>query len=167
MVTFAALRRLLFFAAFVLPLRPIGAHPLHMSFTEVRRVEGNTSIELSIRVFADDFSTAAARHSRARLDSSQIIDQRRAFAYVLANLRLSGANGAPVALMPCGMSRTNETLQLCVRARVSPSTKSLRIANTMMTDLFADQVNVVQSVGTRSRTSRMFVKGDGWKPLPG
>jgi hypothetical protein len=146
------------------PLQSLAAHPLHMSFTEVRRVNRSESVELSIRVFADDFSTAAARYSRARLDSSQIIDSRRAFAYTLAKIRLSHRNGSPVALVPCGMTRVGVMLHLCLRARLA-SSEPLQIANTMMTDLFGDQVNVVQSVGGRSRTSRMFVKGDTWKPI--
>ena len=146
------------------PLEAVNAHPLHMSFTEVRRIHRSGSVELSIRVFADDFSTAAARYSRARLDSSQIIDSRRAFAYTLAKIRLSHTNGAAVALVPCGVTKVGVMLHLCLRSRVA-SSEPLKIANTMMTDLFSDQVNVVQSVDGRSRTSRMFVKGDTWKPL--
>jgi hypothetical protein len=158
-------KKLILLAALVFaPFQAVTAHPLHMSFTEVRRVNRGGSVELSIRVFADDFSTAAARYSRARLDSSQIIDTRRAFAYSLAKIRLSHRNGSAVALVPCGMTRVGVMLHLCLRARLA-SSEPLKIANTMMTDLFADQVNVVQSVGGRSRTSRMFVKGDTWKPL--
>ena len=49
------------------------AHPIHMSVTEVRFIESRKTLELSVRVFANDFSAAAARYSRTRLGADSLI----------------------------------------------------------------------------------------------
>lgn len=140
------------------------AHPVHMSFTEVRS-GNNRTLEVFVRVFADDFSTAAARYSRSRLDSGQIIDRARGFAYLTSRLQMKDSQGSRVVLSPCGVTRVSETLRFCLRASVSAGSGSYQLSNTLLTELFDDQVNVVQSVAGKRRDSRMFVRGDGWKRI--
>lgn len=149
--------------ALALPLADARAHPIHMTMTEVRQT-GRGNIELTVKVFTDDFSTAAARHSRSHLDSGKVIDRGRGFTYLLSRVRLGNASAA-FALTPCGVTVTAETLLFCLRATVTGDTKSLRVSNTLMTELFGDQVNVVQSVQGKRRSSRIFVRGDGWKTI--
>ncbi len=139
------------------------AHPIHMSFTEIRMTTGK-SVELSVRVFADDFSIAAARHAGTRLSADSIIDSRRGAAYLLAKIRVSGKSGPPIRLIPCGVERTSDMLRYCFRA-VLLSAGPVRVANSVMNEMFDDQVNVVQSITGKKRASRMFVRGDGWKAL--
>lgn len=141
------------------------AHPLHMSFTEIRPVGSTKSLELSVRVFSDDFSIAAARFAGVRLGSDSIIDARSGIAYLVAHIRLD-ANGAAMRLVSCGVTRTPDMLQFCFRTALASPRKSVRISNRVLTEMFADQVNVVQSVTGNKRASRMFVRGDGWKAVP-
>ena len=138
------------------------AHPIHMSFTEIRFIESGKSLELSVRVFADDFQTAAARYSLARGLAHDV----REFSYLHANIRIIGNGGPPISLVPCGVERTGDMLRFCLRARAISSGKKFRISNTLMTELFDDQVNVVQSITGNRRASRIFVGGDGWKAIP-
>ena len=42
----------------------------------------------------------------------------------------------------------------------------IRMRNTVMTELFSDQVNVVQTLQGSARASRLFVRGDSFKLLP-
>ncbi len=155
-------RLLLAVAIILLPVRA-AAHPIHMSFTEIR-INAAKSIELSVRVFTDDFSVAAARHSGTRLAADSVIDSRHGVAYLLAKIRVVGKSGQPVRLVPCGVARTSDMLRYCFRA-ILPSAGPVRVANSVMNEMFADQVNVVQSITGKKRASRMFVRGDGWKAL--
>ncbi len=139
------------------------AHPIHMSFTEIR-ITSSKSVELSVRVFTDDFSVAAARHAGIRLGADSIIDARSGAAYLLAKIRVSGKSGPPIRLIPCGVARTSDMLRYCFRA-VLPAAGPVRVANSVMNEMFDDQVNVVQSITGKKRASRMFVRGDGWKAL--
>jgi hypothetical protein len=149
-----------------IPFERAFAHPLHMSFTEVRLADAGRTLELSVRVFTDDFSVAAARYSRAALKGDSVIDARSGIAYLRSRIRVGSGKEAPVPLVPCGVTRTADMLRFCFRATLASPGKSVQIANAVLTEMFADQVNVVQSVVGGRRASRMFVRGDGWKKVP-
>jgi hypothetical protein len=140
------------------------AHPVHMTLTEVRPAGANGRIEIMVKVFTDDFSTAAARYTKSHLDSGRAIDRRRGLAYLLSRLRLANRNSA-IPLTPCGVTISGDALIFCLHATSTGSPTGLRVSNTLMTELFDDQVNVVQAVVGKRRTSRMFVRGDGWKSV--
>lgn len=149
-----------------MPIASARAHPLHMSFTEVRLGDAGRTLELSVRVFSDDFSVAAARHAGVSLRSDNVIDARSGIAYLRSRIRVASGNGAIVPLLPCGITRTADMLRFCFRATLATPGKPVQIANAVLTEMFADQVNVVQSVVGSRRASRMFVRGDGWKKVP-
>jgi hypothetical protein len=137
-----------------------------MSFTEIRLADAGRILELSVRVFSDDFSVAAARHSGVSLGGDSVIDARSGIAYLRSRIRVGSIKGASVPLVPCGVTRTADMLRFCFRAKLASPGKSLQVANAVLTEMFADQVNVVQSVVGGRRASRMFVRGDGWKKVP-
>ena len=58
-------------------------------------------------------------------------------------------------------------LSFCLQATVLDDLRTLRMRNTVMTEQFGDQVNVVQTIDGGIRASRLFVRGDGAKILPG
>ena len=151
-------------AMLAVPVARACAHPVHMTFTEMRFGGRGNTVELLVKVFADDFSTAAARYTRSHLDSGKVIDDSRGFAYLQSRVRL-GNRSATIPLTPCGVRTQGETLVFCLRGTTTGNGTALRMSNSLLTDLFNDQVNVVRSVQGRRRSSRMFVRGDGWKPI--
>ena len=165
--TLSSLRGLLLFCALcAAPLRTAVAHPIHMSFTEARYVDSNRTLQLWVRVFANDFAAAAVRGSGIRLDRDSVVDSRVAITYVLRNVQLFGSDGRALSLLPCGFKRMSDMLWLCVMAKEPESLQKMKMRNSIMTELFSDQVNVVQTVNGDRRTSRLFVRGDGVKALP-
>ncbi len=148
------------------PVRTVSAHPIHMSFTEIRPSSSANTVELSVRVFANDFSAAAARYTRTELGADSLIGGGNGFSYLLANFRMIGRDAKPIALVPCGAIRVGDMLRFCFRANIASPRNTVRISNSIMTELFHDQVNVVQTLAGNKRASRMFVRGDGWKSLP-
>ena len=136
-----------------------------MSFTEIRRIGKADSVELSVKVFTNDFSAAAARFSRVKLGADSLIDRRNGVAYLKSRLRISSKGAAPIVLVSCGVERVNDMLRFCFRAAAGQSRSPIQISNAVMTEIFHDQVNVVQSVDGKRRASRMFVRGDGWKAV--
>lgn len=147
------------------PFHSASAHAIHMSYTEVRYAEKNKTLNLSIRVYANDFSAGAARRAGVKLGADSAIDVRSALAYIERNLQVVGADGRLVKLASCGVARSTDMLTFCFALAVPRGMNGMRMRNSMLTELFSDQVNVVQSVSGRGRTSRMFVRGDGWKLL--
>jgi len=148
------------------PLRTADAHPIHMSFTEARYDNGNHTVQLWVRVFANDFAAASARMSGIRLSRDSVIEPTVGVAYLIQNVRLFGPDGRALSLRPCGVKRVNDTLLFCLTSNKPETLQKIRMRNSIMTELFSDQVNVVQTVDGGRRESRLFVRGDGVKTLP-
>ena len=137
-----------------------------MSFTEARYADGKRTLQLWVRVFANDFAAAAARQSGIRLGRDSVIDPAIGTAYLERNIQLVGADGRAANLVSCGVRGINDMLMFCLRAAAPEGMQKLKMRNSVMTELFGDQVNVVQTVDGGARASRLFVRGDGLKVLP-
>ncbi len=131
----------------------------------MRYTQANKVLDISVRVYANDFSAGAARRARVRLGADSLIDLRSALEYIRQNLQLAGADGRALIPAPCGVTRAQDMLKFCFRISAPDGMKGIRVRNNLLTEVFGDQVNVVQSVSSSGRTSRMFVRGDGWKSL--
>jgi hypothetical protein len=137
-----------------------------MSFTEARYVDGNRALQLWVRVFANDFAAAAARRSGIRLSRDSVIDPAIATAYLTEHLQLVRADGRAVSFVSCGVKRVGDMLSFCLQATAPGPMPKMKMRNSVMTELFGDQVNVVQTVDGDTRASRLFVRGDSFKTLP-
>ena len=142
------------------------AHPIHMSFTEARYVDGNRTLQLWVRVFANDFAAAAARRSGIRLSRDSVIDYTVGTAYLTQNLQLVRADGQAMNLVSCGVKRASDMLLFCLQVAAPDGMQNMKMRNSVMMEVFGDQVNVVQTVNGGARASRLFVRGDGLKALP-
>jgi hypothetical protein len=131
------------------------AHPLHSTITELTEDRAHGIVRATIRVFSDDFGTAAARR---RKDGDPL-------AYVSAVFGFIDRSGRTLALRPCGTRRTGDLLWICVEANSPDGLAPLSLRNGLLSDLFADQVNVVQGTIGGARRSLLFIKGDRAKPL--
>lgn len=142
------------------PSRSLGAHPLHTTITELTEDRAHGTVRAVIRVFADDFGTAIARHSRGAGMSDAA-----AFAYAIARFSFTGGDGRLLAVRPCGIRRAADLVWICLEATARAGLAPLAVRNALLCDLYDDQVNVVQaSVGGRRR-SLLFTLGDRAKPL--
>jgi len=146
--------------------RLLDAHPLHSTITEVVEDRAHGVVRATIRVFADDFGTAVARSTRGRVSpaSGPAWDLAVA-AYAVSVFGIQDAQGRALALRSCGVRRTGDLLWLCLEASTTQSLSALRVRNTVLCELFEDQVNVVQATVGQDRRSLLFVRGDSFKPV--
>lgn len=148
------------------PLRSAMAHPIHMSYTEARYSAANQTLQLWVRVYANDFAAAAARKVGVRLGRDSVIDPKVGALYLTQNIQLIGADGHRLNVVSCGARRAGDMLLFCIQATSVAGIAEIRMRNTVMTELFSDQVNVVQTLQGSARASRLFVRGDSFKLLP-
>jgi hypothetical protein len=139
---------------------PSAAHPLHTTFTDVVVDPAGGGLRLTIRVFADDFARAAARHAGSRASADPAVaDSVRAW-YVASRLQVIRADGRRAALVWGGATRDGDALQLTVRVPGVRVLDGVRVGNALMVELFEDQVNLVRvEAGGRSRTL-LFTRRD-------
>ena len=153
----AATFGLLAFAA--APAR-LAAHPLHTTITELAEDRTRGTVRAVIRVFAGDFGTAVARHSRGAGMSDAA-----ALAYASASFSFTDRGGRPLPVRSCGMRRAADLVWICLEAPAPAGLAPLAVRNAFLCDLFDDQVNVVQGTVGGARRSLLFTRGDRAKPL--
>ena len=133
------------------------AHPIHTTLTKV--TSDDHSLTLNIRAFADDFSATVAKFAgrAAPRDSSAPADD--VIKYARNFVTVHDAAGKPVQLESCGIRRANELYWLCFKVAVGGNSKGIRLQNQMLTELHADQVNIVQLDGPNAHKTMLFTKG--------
>ena len=144
---------------------PAAAHPLHASFAELTWDPAARAVTVSLRVFADDFSADVARRTGAPLGADGLPSDEAAFRYVAARFSVVTARGESLPFRPCGTRRAGVQLFVCLRAPAAAPPAGARVRSAVLSDAFADQVNVVQASYAGRRRTLLFTSGDGAKAL--
>lgn len=139
-------------------LSTLAAHPMHTTLTQLSFRDADRTVEVSVRVFADDFRAAIGR-GRDVTDSA-------AFGYLRSTLSLDDSTGRPLALSWCGLRRTGDVLWLCVSARAPAGLSGVRLQVRLLLERYADQINIVQASYGGRRASMLFSRGDAPRTLP-
>lgn len=150
-------RTITVFSLFVTAPRVADAHAIHTTLTVISAEK--KAITLHIRSFADDFSVSVAqfaRHSPPR-DSSAVTSE--IISYIRAKFVLTDSRGRPVLLESCGVRRAGALYLLCFRASLPVDISGIKIRNQMLTELYNDQVNIVQIDRSGRRKTALFTKG--------
>ena len=127
-------------------------HPLHTTMTELTVDAATHRVRAQTRVFADDLGRAM--HGSAS-----------AAAYVAGRLGVIDGSQHAIALRDCGTRQTGDLLWICVEGSFTGDVAALRVTNSLLCELYDDQVNIVQTVTAAERRSVLFVKGDRSKSL--
>jgi len=133
----------------------LAAHPLHTTLTQLTYRDADHSVEVTVRVFADDFRAALARD----------VTDSAATAYLRSAFTLTDRAGRPIGVVWCGMKRTGDLLWLCLRAPAPRGLSGLRVRVAVLFDRYDDQINIVQAIFEGRRVVLLFTRGDASKPL--
>ena len=144
-------------------VRAAFAHPLHTTLTQLSYDASTRVLSVSVRAFAEDFSTAVMPRAHT---AGAVPPDSAVVRYVNERFAMQDTRGGSIPLRWCGMRRDGEALFLCLRATAQPSPAGARLRNLLLGDLFADQVNIVQASYDGARRTLLFTARDGLKPLP-
>jgi len=73
------------------------------------------------------------------------------------------AGGRPAPLTWSGVRRTGDLVWVTVKVPSVRSLRGVKIATTLLFEIFDDQVNIVQATSGGRRQSMLFTAGDGRK----
>ena len=144
-------------------VRTAVAHPLHTTLTQLAYDASARVLNVTVRVFADDFGAAVMGR---RVAAEFVPPDSAMMRYVGGRFALHGPRGESIPLRWCGMRREGEAMFLCLRAGGQPSPAGARMRNALLTEVFADQVNIVQASYGGAKRTLLFTPRDGMKPLP-
>jgi hypothetical protein len=143
--------------------RSAWSHPLHTTLTEIALDSADGSMRLTIRAFADDFSAVVARHAGKARPADYRVSDTDIASYVAATVSVEEPNGRRAPLTWGGLRRTGDLMWVTVRVPSVRSLRGVRVASTLLFEVFDDQVNIVQATYDGRRHSMLFSAGDGRK----
>ena len=155
-------------AAHAAPRASAGAaHKYYTSLAQVEYNAGSKSVEVSLRVFADDLELALTRRAGRKVSLDRTKD---AASHVLAYLRdtfeIRNRDGATKTLKWVGMEVRSGVAWLYVEAEMPEGLSGARLRDHVLFELFAEQVNTVSVRYPGAKTDLVFVRGVGECVVP-
>jgi hypothetical protein len=121
-----------------------GAHPLHLSVTNI--VLENGKLKVMIKTFPDDWETAYFHYHSQVVDFSLEEEREKPWFgnYLRRCFRLTvEEDGAPLALRTEQILYEEESMTITLSGELPENTNSLYIYQSLLTDIFPDQSNLV------------------------
>jgi hypothetical protein len=135
-------------------------HPLHVSTTEVNFNAKDKTLEVSCRIFSDDFEAVLAKLYKQKTDLSNP-NMKSAMddlvkKYLLSHLQLK-ANGKAVNMSYVGFEIDHEATNIYLEVEKISAIKSVEVSDTILYDMFDDQMSIVHVVkGTNRKSTKIL-----------
>ena len=131
-------------------------HPLHLATVEIDHNATDKTLEITCKTFWDDFERILSKINKSKVDltsdKTTADNNKRIFEYIKAHLQIT-ADGKPVQLSFVGYEKEDVVVYSYLQADNVSSVKNVTIVNTMMHDMFTDQVNIIHVIVKGERKS--------------
>lgn len=149
--------KMLFWAALSLAIPVAEKHPFHVSATEMEYVQKDKKIEISSKIFTDDFEAVLSKLYNTKVDFSnaalKIKMDELVKKYITTHLSVR-SDGKLLPLQLYGWEIDHEAVFVyTIAAAQNFNTKNITIENTILYDLFDDQMNIVHFLTNGQRKS--------------
>lgn len=138
-----------------------GLHPFHVGVIEINHNVTDKTLEISCKIFTDDFEKVLAKNSKTKVDLINPVNKAAMDTlvrkYLYSHLSIK-ANGKPVTFSYIGFENEKEAVYGYIEVDNVPLISKLDIATNMMYDMFEDQVNIIHVIvnGNRKSTKLNF-----------
>ena len=133
-----------------------GSHPFHVSVVEINHNATDRTLEISCKIFTDDFEKVLAQNYRTKIDLTNPPDKKAMDSvvkkYIFSHLAVS-VDGKPGALSYLGFEKDAEAVYSYVQVENVGSVKKVELINKLMHDMFTDQVNIIHVIVKGERKS--------------
>jgi hypothetical protein len=133
-------------------------HPLHTSVTEISYDAGTGTAMIRIRVFADDLGAALTSHGG-------LVDSVMS-GYVRGAFTISDRSGRSLPIRWIGAETSGDVVLLYLAVRAPDGLAQARLRNALLSERFADQVNIVRVLRGGRAITLLFTRGEPAKALP-
>lgn len=133
---------------------PVWAHKYHASLTQLEHNRAADTLELVVRVFADDLELAVTRAGDKpwRLDSG---DEAALWAYVKQKL-VFATGDQTLDWQPVGFENDVHQVWLYLELPLKAKPERLTLTNTLFLELYRDQINTVNTVFGPAKISLIY-----------
>ncbi len=138
------------------PAKGPAPHPFHVSVTEINHNAADKTLEISCKIFTDDFENILSKSYKTRVDlinpPNKAAMDSLVKKYVLSHLSIR-VNGKLVSLLYLGFENESEAAYGYVEAHNISAVSVVDITNTILYDLFDDQINIMHVIVGGNRKS--------------
>jgi hypothetical protein len=131
-------------------------HPFHVTVVEINHNADDRNLEISCKIFTDDFEKVLVQNYKTRVDLINPPDRKATDKlvsdYINTHLQLV-ADGKPVKLSYIGFERDGDAIYTYIEVPNIPQVKNIAIVNKLMYDLFDDQTNLMHVIVGGERKS--------------
>jgi hypothetical protein len=133
-----------------------GFHPFHVSVVEINHNAAEKTLEITCKIFTDDFEKVLVQNYKTRVDLSNPPDRKAMDSvvkkYIFSHLSVA-VDGKPGNLSYVGFEKDAEAVYSYVQIENISSVKKIEVINKLMHDMFTDQVNIVHVIINGNRKS--------------
>lgn len=137
-------------------LMPGSKHPFHVSVLDIEYNVSTKSLEISCKIFTDDFERVLAKNYGTKVDlinpPNKATMDTLVKKYILSHLSIK-INGKPVVLNYIGFENESEAAYGYFEAEEVPSITKVEIINSVLHDKFDDQLNIIHVKAGSNRKS--------------
>jgi hypothetical protein len=134
-------------------------HPLYIGVTEIRHNAKEKILEVSCKLFTNDFEAALEKVAKAKVDLSSPKDKKITDKliddYVEKHLQLK-CDGRPVSLHFIGSEKETDGTWSYFQVNDIPSVRRIEVTNSLLYDSFDQQINIIHAtVGEERKSVRL------------
>ncbi len=147
---------------FILPLVfNANKHPFHVSTTEISHNTKTKALEVTCRIFTDDFENALSKRFKTKIDLYSKDREKEMNTFVKSYLESSvmfNVDGKIIKANYVGFENDHEATNVYLEIDNIASFKQLTLSNGILYDLFDDQMNIlhVEKNGGRKSAKTSF-----------
>lgn len=134
-------------------------HPFYVSVTEINHNAATNALEISCKIFTDDFEVALNHNASSRIDlfnpQDQSVVENRMAAYMKNHL-LIFIDGKRVDFNFVGYERESEAIWSYYEVLNCPPPKMMELKNAILYDSFKEQINLMHvTVGGKRQSGKV------------
>lgn len=122
-------------------------HPFFISMTDVNFNNNSQELEVSIRIFTDDFeNTLRKHHSDVNIDIAHPANKTQMNAFVNDYIQKNVSfvvNGKPAVMSFAGYEQEQESIWTYFEVRNVSSVQKIAVVNTLLHDYNTNQINLI------------------------
>jgi hypothetical protein len=141
------------------------AHKFYTSITELSYNKESHSAEVMIHVFANDLEKAVATFHQRKLKIEQPDFDSLAFIYIGNKFLMETSRKELKKISPVGIEYKRDHATIYFEILLPEGFKNLTLTNTLFTELFSQQTNIVTIRSGTKKVSLVFNKETGTREL--
>ncbi len=135
-------------------------HPFHISVTEVSFNENNKHLEISIRIFSDDLEKVLEQYGKMGFDLIKSMNDTMVLteleSYLESNFIIK-ENDSIIPWYFLGAKADGDVVWCFIESEPVKAPETIWVRNTLLLDLFDDQINLVHlTIGNTTRSTKYY-----------